>query len=470
MAIPMLKCESHNEPTRIACVECGKPVCPKCMVRTEVGTKCETCATPVAPRTTTVPGSRLPWLLAGAGLLVVAGALVGLLLVRGGSATKVNSVSKPVGTWSAEPSLGDIRGTSAVVLLPNGQVLAAGGGVSAIPVNAAELYNPQARSWTVTGSLNQARRGATAVVLASGQVLVAGGVGPGGQLLASAELYDPATGRWTLTGSMTTPRLDNTLTLLADGNVLAAGGTSPSGQPGTGGGQTISPTASAEIYNPTTGAWSPTGSMTTPRFEATATLLNGGRVLIAGGLGGSGGSSAAGLQYNPLASTETYDPAIGAFTASGRMINPRADQVAVRLDDGSVLVAGGLGGSSGSATLATAERFDPTTNLWRAAAPLASGRTGASAAVLANGRVLVAGGESVDGGSRTSLDTAELFDPAADSWVSAGGMSCPRSGLAAVTLPDGSVLEVAGDGAFPGQPPVAQSCVERYFPAGSSGH
>jgi hypothetical protein len=212
--------------------------------------------------------------------------------------------------------------------------------------------------------------------------------------------------------------------------------------------------------------------MAAARFEPSGTLLSDGRVLIAGGFGGAGApGGSGGIQYNPLASTESYDPAVGAFSATGQIVNARADHVAVRLDDGTVLVAGGLGGPTGSESVATAERFDPTTGRWKQLSLMTRARAGASAALLANGRVLVAGGESVERGVRNSLDSAELFDPSTSAWLPAGTMSCPRSGLGAVTLSDGSVLEVAGDGAFPGQPPVAQSCVERYFPgsAGPSG-
>jgi N-acetylneuraminic acid mutarotase len=404
-------------------------------------------------------------MLAVVGLCIVIGSVVAVILLRdGGTAVKNGASPRPLGSWSAQPNLGNIRGTTAAVRLQNGQVLAAGGGVGAIPVSSAELYDPQTHRWTPTGSLQQARRGAGAVVLADGRVLLAGGVGSA-QLLSSAETYDPGTGRWSPTGSMTTPRLGGTLTLLPSGDVLAAGGTSPSGQQGTGGGQTISPTSSAEIYHAATGTWTLTGSMTAARFEASGTLLSDGRVLISGGFGGPGAPGGpGGVQYNPLTSTEGYDPAVGAFAATGQMINARADHVAVRLDDGTVLVAGGLGGSNGSVSVATAERFDPTTGRWRQVGPMTRARTGASAALLGKDRVLVAGGETVDQGVRNSLDTAELFDASTSAWLPAGIMSCPRSGLGAVTLPDGSVLEVAGDGAFPGQPPVAQSCVERYFP------
>ncbi|MHB1535608.1 MAG: Kelch repeat-containing protein [Acidimicrobiales bacterium] len=425
-------------------------------------------------RVTRVDGSRRRWLLGGAGALVAVIAIVVAVITSGGSSTTpLPAAAPPVGHWAAQPGLAAIRGTTAVVTLDNGMVLAAGGGVGQIPVASAELYNLQTGKWSPTGSLNTARRGATAVVLADGRVLITGGVA-GPNILASAELYNPATGTWTPTGSMSTPRLDNTLTLLPDGDVLAAGGTTAQGRAGTGAGQTIIPVASAELYHPATGTWKPTGSMTTARFEATATSLSDGRVLIAGGLGGPGVASApgpgsvGGVQYPPLTSAEIYDPAVGAFTGAGRMTTGRADQIAARLPGGSVLVAGGVGGTNGLTTLVSAERFNPNTGAWIQLPPMIDGASGAAAATLHSGWVLVAGGETINQGSTSSIAAAEVYDPATNTWRPAGRMSCARAGLGAGLLPDGSVLAVAGDTAFPGQPPVAQGCVDRYFPPANS--
>ena len=142
-------------------------------------------------------------------------------------------------------------------------------------------------TWTTTGSLNTARAAHTATLLPNGDVLVAGGQDASGNALASAELYNPTTGSWTVTGSMATARKSHTATLLANGEVLVVGG--------LGNNNPQAPClASGELYDPSTGRWSSTGSMAATRFLHGATLLQNGRVLVAGGnicWGYSGGSS-----------------------------------------------------------------------------------------------------------------------------------------------------------------------------------
>jgi hypothetical protein len=149
------------------------------------------------------------------------------------------------------------------------------------------------------------------------------------------------------------------------------------------------------------------------------------------------------------------------------MATGRSNHAAVLLGDNAVVVSGGLGGEAGDQSLASSEVFDARAGTWTTSAPLGAARSGHTATALDDGRVLVAGGESVQRGSRRSLTSAEVFDFEAGptgQWGPAGDMSCPRSEQAAVLLPDGSVLVVAGDAAFPGQAPIAQSCTERYVP------
>lgn len=466
-----LTCEAHGQPTRITCVDCGKPVCPKCLVRTAVGIKCASCAKPVKTPLIiqAAPRSRLPWLLGGAGAALVVAVVLVLVLVGGNPNSPLAPSALALGTWRSVASVPGIQGTTAVVTLADGDVLAAGGGVNALPIAACAIYNPKTATWTPTGSLHQARRGADAVVLQNGEVLIAGGVA-GSRLLSSAEVYNPATGTWKLTGAMSIPRLGNTLTLLPNGEVLATGGTTTVGMQGTGGGQTITPTATAEIFDPATGKWTATAPMMSSRFDATATTLSDGQVLVAGGFGGVGTpAQGGGVQFEGLRSAEIYEPNVGVFTSTGQMSDGRAGQVAVRLGSGDVLVAGGLS-TNGTTALATAEVFDPADGTWAPVGAMSQPRDGAGAALLAGGDVLVIGGEDVSQGTEASLESSELFDPATSSWRSAGNMACPRSGLAAAKVTNGDVLAVAGDEAFPGQSPMAQSCVDLYSPAPPSSH
>lgn len=456
MATDILTCEAHGERTRLTCVECGNPICPKCLVRTEVGLKCGPCSAPAAP-VVAGPKRRQPALLVGAGLAV----LVVLFVVTrsGGSDPAEPAAQEPIGTWVATPEVVNIRGTAVVLPVGEGQVVATGGGVSAIALPATEVYDVTEGRWTATGDLGQARRGHQGVSLPDGRVLVAGGIAEG-ELLATAEVYDPATSAWQPTGVMTAARLGHSLTVLRDGRVLAAGGTTPNAQQATGGGQTIRPDSSTEIWDPATGQWTPASPLSSARFEHTATMLEDGRVLVVGGLGARDGGST----VSPLDSAELFDPSAGIFVATGRTAEGRTNHAAVRLPDGSVLVAGGAGGASGDVSLASAERYDPRRGTWSRADAMAEPRSGASATLLSGGRVLVAGGESVDRGVRRTLATAELFDPADGSWRPAARMSCPRSEHWGVAVPGGGALVVGGDATFPGEPPIAQACAELYRP------
>lgn len=458
LATQVLKCERHGESTRLSCADCQQPICPRCMVRTEVGLKCKTCAAPMATLASTSRRSRLPIALSSAGLALVA-LMVGLLALRSPPGEKRAALA-PVGRWTEAPGLVTIRGTTTAVVLEDGAVLAAGGGVGAIALPAVEAFDPAAGLWHSAAPLVQARRGHQAVMLDDGRVLVAGGLFEG-RPLASAEVYDPATGSWAPVEPMAIPRLGHSLTVLGDGRILAAGGSSLGADGSDGDGQVIRSEASAEIFDPAAGNWSFTGVMGSSRFEHTATSLDDGRVVIAGGLGSVGDGDSVG----PLRTTEIYDPAAGVFLTATDMAEGRTNHAAAGLADGSVIVSGGVGGERGDISLASAEIFDSRGGTWTTAGAMGSARTGHTATGLDDGRVLVAGGESVHLGSRRSLTSAEVFEPAraaTGEWRSAGDMACPRSEQAAVLLGDGSVLVMAGDAAFPRQPPKAQSCVERY--------
>src|SRR6266436_4880639 len=157
-------------------------------------------------------------------------------------------------------------------------------------------HNPG--TFTATGSMATARCHNSATLLNNGQVLITGGVGNynGPDYLSSAELYNPSTGTFTATGSLITARDSHTATLLNNGLVLISGGYGSAGD-----------LSSAELYNPSTGAFTSTGSLNTARIGHSSTLLNNGSVLITGGKGSNG--------Y--LTSTELYNPSTAAFTSTG---------------------------------------------------------------------------------------------------------------------------------------------------------
>ena len=165
--------------------------------------------------------------------------------------------------WGATGALHTARTDHTATLLPDGRVLVAGGqdqDAGGNPLARAELYDPRARAWTPTAAMRDARTQQTATLLPDGQVLVAGGDDKHPQ--GSAETYDPRARTWARTGPMHAIRFGATATLLPDGRVLVAGGNAGP-----------EPFASAELYTPRARAWAPTGAMREGRSYHTATLL-----------------------------------------------------------------------------------------------------------------------------------------------------------------------------------------------------
>lgn len=292
------------------------------------------------------------------------------------------------GSWSLTGSLTGGRIAHTATLLRNGKVLVAGGYAGA-PLATAEIYDPATGSWTTINSMNLARSEHTATLLPNGKVLVVGGsttVFPG-YTANSAEIYDPATGNWTYTGSMSVARRSPGAALLPNGKVLVSGGFSPGGV-----------VASAEIYDPATALWSNTGSMSTARTWYKLTSLLNGKVLASGGWSGS----------SDLASSEVYDPSTGLWSSGGSFSNARRFHAATLLPEGTVLVAGGY---SGSGSISSASLFNPTTVTWSALPSMNSPRSLPTSTLLPNGKVLVAGG---------NVSSADLYTPNPSDPKSAG--------------------------------------------------
>jgi hypothetical protein len=200
--------------------------------------------------------------------------------------------------------------------------------------------------------------------------------------------------------------------------------------------------ASAELYDPSTGTFIPTGSMTVERAGHTATLLNDGKVLIAGGLRRLSGQPP--QAYQSLSSAELYDPDSGAFTATDNMNGVLAD-TATLLSNGRVLIT--RSDPDGPPQVSYTDIFDSSTGVFSPTGLMVYGQTSPTAVFLLNGKVLITGGDVGDGDGAS--DKAELYDPAADAFAATGFLNVGREQNATVLLPDGTVLLAGGHGGVP---------------------
>ena len=366
------------------------------------------------------------------------------------------------GTWSSAASMAVPRGYHTATLLRSGKVLVVGGrGLSAVSapwqrpgsaISSAELYDPKTRTWSSAGALNFPRFEHTATLLANGKVLVVGGnqtlangnLPVGADPVSSAELYDPQTNSWSLAASLRTARALHTATLLNDGHLLVAGGTESSLE------DPSIALASAELYDPIANTWTAAPPMASARANQSATLLSDHRVLVIGGIERildypTGTSPAAGLS-----TAELFDPATNSWSPTPSMRYTRISPSTTLLPNGRVLVVGDYGVNE-----QTAEIYDPALKRWLESPMPIAGHAGHLAVLLHSGAVLIAGG--------LGDASAELFDWRRDSWASAGTLSTIRSGASATALKNGQVLVAGGFGTSSS----ALAGAELYDPQGS---
>jgi Calx-beta domain/FG-GAP-like repeat/Galactose oxidase, central domain/IPT/TIG domain/Kelch motif len=258
----------------------------------------------------------------------------GQVLLAGGFGTATAEVYNPgTGLWTSAGSLAAPRSHHTATLLPDGRVLVVGGRGASGPTAAVEVFQPSSGTWTAAAPLSTPRTDHTATLLADGRVLVVGGAAvlDGFTLdtfLGTAEIFDPSTGGWTATGALATTRARHAAVLLPNGEVLVLGGTHD-GNPLEGG------LTSAERYDPRTGTWTATGSLVViDRIGAAAIGLPSGKILVVGGY--------AERDALPPKSdaVEIYDPTTGAFSP-GPEVCRRVDGALTLLPDGRVLVSGG---------------------------------------------------------------------------------------------------------------------------------
>ncbi|MGI8425934.1 MAG: Kelch repeat-containing protein [Actinomycetota bacterium] len=318
-------------------------------------------------------------------------------------------------------------------------------------------------AWEEVGDMRQPREGHTATLLSGpdcggqhravycGQVLVAGGFQWVGsvpidgrpydprdsldkRVFQTAEIFDPKSRQWAPTGSLEKARWGHQAVGLPDGRVLVMGGE------GGANGPTL---ASAELYDPRSKKWKLTGSLHVPRWLFTATLLQGqgcgsscGKVLVVGG-----GSSAP-----ASTSAELFDPKSESWSSAGSLTEPRASHTATLVSGprcgsicGQVLVAG---------PLKTTELYDPSKGTWTPVGEMVVASSQGSAALLSSGDVLVIGsGAALNPGSpgHTTELNAQLFDPMLGTWTSTRPPGGRRVASFLTRLGDGGVLAAGGE-------------------------
>lgn len=261
----------------------------------------------------------------------------------GGIALKTTEIYDPLkDVWNYAGPMRQVRFGHNLALLPDGRVLAAGGsdGSSDGHLSSAEIYDPVHDVWSDAGTMSSARVYAEIQVLRSGKVLIAGGSG-----VATADLYDSKSNTWTPTGRMSVDRFYYQSAILPDGKVLVSGGRTA---------DVSGATDTAEVYDPRTGRWTPTGPMGVKRYAHAMVQINGTPLVI----GGENRSS-----Y--FDSTEYYDAASKEWRPGPRLTGARTYPLAVMLDDGRVLAAGGRRGLNGGQPLSLAELLSASGSLDR---------------------------------------------------------------------------------------------------------
>jgi N-acetylneuraminic acid mutarotase len=356
------------------------------------------------------------------------------------------------GSW--HPAGGLLTGHygATAILLADGKVFIGGGPSMPTKGPYAEIYDPGSQTSTAVTAPAVVPVGETLTPLINGKILKAGGQaivsGQPTEVLSTVEVFDPATNTWTQVASLHTARAAHSATVLPDGTVVVTGGQAPSGI-------LSGILGSTELYDPVANTWSPGGSLHVARAGHTASLV-GGKVLAVGGTSTIVTYVGAFGTY-VTATAELYDPATNKWSSAGSLIAPVTGHTATVLESGSVLVAGGYSflevtyqGGAG------AELYDPAANTWTEVVngEVVNGYVNQSATLLANGNVLAAGGNIIYPANPTAA--AQIFDSTTGSWSKTGDMTVPRAFQAAVLLPNTVVLVCGGENALPTTPSTCE--------------
>ena len=338
--------------------------------------------------------------------------------------------------WTTTARLAEPRWAHGAARLEDGRVLVAGG---SYPIGnlwgelaSAELYDPSTRTWAATGPMSVARRPGFTERLADGRVIVVGGSTgfPGATAQALVEVYDAAVGGFSRTADLVSPRFDFAGAKLLDGSVLVLGGFITNDLA----------TSSAERLDVETLTWFEVAPMHEKRALTAATTLADGRVLV------SGGGDNPYLTGNVVhASAELYDGAADRWDLLPAAMNTaRYGHTATLVEGGRVLVTGGADGPQGITVHGSLELLDVAAATWSpVSANLTAPRWHHGATLLPNGRVLMVGGYSASFNPSTTRK-GDLADVETGSLVALGELATPHTLETSTLLADGTVLVVGG--------------------------
>lgn len=341
----------------------------------------------------------------------------GDVLVVGGTTLEsgflaVNEIYHPAadpkdGTWTvADPVMNENRSGVSAILLPNATVFVAGGITGSNTLQSAEILDPVFHTFTPLPPMTVGRNQHTATLLPSGKVLLAGG-SLDADFLNSSEIFDPVSNTFTASGTMIQARKSHTATLLADNNrVLIAGGKTSNGD-----------SVRAEVFDISLGSFQRVGDMSTGRSLFTATLLDDGKVLVSAGRSGN----------SPTPTAELFDPVANTFSDTGMLNLKRKRHDATKLPDGTVFISGGAANENssggGDPGTDTCEIYDPLLGTFSytennmVMTVMIHGRTEHQATLLANGKVVIVGGNLVPNEAES-----DLYNPADETFMTVGNL------------------------------------------------
>jgi hypothetical protein len=270
---------------------------------------------------------------------------------------------------------------------------------------------------------------------------------------------------WLDTGHLREPRNATHVVIVGKGKVLVVGSDYETSWLSACGASTDG-SDSVEVGDPKTGKWEKTTKVPSLRDEPTVVALPDGRALLTGGAAGEN------IGWSAYSSTYIFDPTTRRWARSGLLNTARTATAAAVLRDGKVLVAGGTfldrASQDATRTLDTSELWDPGSGAWTQTQRLAAARSGASAVTLEDGRVLIVGVPKSREGDPVPLASAEVYDPASGRWSSAGALSAARVGFVLVALRDGGAIAAGGFGEPGASGHAYLSTVDRFDPVANS--